>query len=157
MINGAFTHALLGILALLLVVAAVIDMRTFTISNGLNAAVALLAPVYWLAVGLDPWPGMAIQVAVAAAVFALFALTFVIGMMGGGDVKLAAALALWFAPADTLKFLVIMSLAGGVLTLVVLVWHRLKKREGRPEIPYGVAIAFGGLAILAQRYLNQFA
>ncbi len=157
MINGAFTHALLGILALLLVVAAVIDMRTFTISNGLNAAVALLAPVYWLAVGLDPWPGMAIQVAVAAAVFALFALTFVIGMMGGGDVKLAAALALWFAPADTLKFLVIMSLAGGVLTLVVLVWHRLRKREGRPEIPYGVAIAFGGLAILAQRYLNQFA
>ena len=157
MFNGAFTEALLGVLALLLIVAAVIDVRTFTISNPLNAAVALLAPVYWLSVGLDPWPGMAIQLGVAAAVFALFAMTFFIGMMGGGDVKLAAALALWFAPADTLKFLVIMSLAGGVLTLVVLAWHRLKKRPGRPEIPYGVAIAFGGLAILAQRYLNQFA
>ena len=72
-------------------------------------------------------------------------------MMGGGDVKLAAALALWFPPAATIKFLVLMSLAGGVLTLVVLVWHRAKRREGRPEIPYGVAIAFGGLAILAQR------
>ena len=78
-------------------------------------------------------------------------------MMGGGDVKLAAALALWFAPADTVKFLVLMSLAGGVLTLAILAWHRVKKRPGRPEIPYGVAIAFGGLAILAQRYLNQFA
>ena len=157
MFNGAFTEVLLGLLALLLIVAAVIDVRTFTISNGLNAAVALLAPLYWLGVGLDPWPGMAIQLAVAAAVFALFAVTFFIGMMGGGDVKLAAALALWFAPADTLKFLVIMSLAGGVLTLVVLAWHRFRKRPGRPEIPYGVAIAFGGLAILAQRYLNQFA
>ena len=157
MFNGAFTEVLLGLLALLLIVAAVIDVRTFTISNGLNAAVALLAPLYWLSVGLDPWPGMAIQIGVAVAVFALFALTFVIGMMGGGDVKLAAALALWFAPADTVKFLVLMSLAGGVLTLAILAWHRVKKRPGRPEIPYGVAIAFGGLAILAQRYLNQFA
>ena len=157
MFNGAFTEVLLGVLALLLVVAAVIDVRTFTISNGLNAAVALLAPVYWLSVGLDPWPDMAIQLGVAAAVFALFAITFFIGMMGGGDVKLAAALSLWFAPADTVRFIVIMSLAGGVLTVVVLAWHRLRKRPGRPEIPYGVAIAFGGLAILAQRYLNQFA
>ena len=157
MINGAFTEALLGLLALLLVVAAVVDVRTFTISNWLNAGVALLAPVYWLTVGLDPWPGMAIQVGVAAAVFALFALTFFIGMMGGGDVKLAAALSLWFAPADTVRFLVLMSLAGGVLTLGILAWHRVRKRPGRPEIPYGVAIAFGGLAILAQRYLNQFA
>ena len=44
-----------------------------------------------------------------------------------------------------------MSLAGGILTLVVVLWHRMKRREGRPEIPYGVAIAFGGLVILAQR------
>ena len=157
MFNGAFTEILLGILAILLVVAAVIDTRTFTISNRLNAAVALLAPVYWLSIGLDPWPGMAIQVGVGAAVFALFALAFFVGMMGGGDVKLAAALALWFPPAATLKFLVLMSIAGGVLTVLVLLVHRLRKREGRPEIPYGVAIAFGGLAILAQRYLNQFA
>jgi len=157
MTNGAFTEILLGLLALLLIVAAVIDVRTFTISNGLNAAVALLAPVFWLSVGLDPWPGMAIQLGVAAAVFALFAVTFFIGMMGGGDVKLAAALALWFSPGTTLKFLVLMSLAGGVLTLVAVALHRARKREGRPEIPYGVAIAFGGLAILTQRFLNQFA
>jgi nitroreductase len=39
MTNGAFTEILLGILALLLVVAAVIDVRTFTISNRLNLGV----------------------------------------------------------------------------------------------------------------------
>ena len=47
--------------------------------------------------------------------------------------------------------------AGGVLTLLIVGLHRARKRERRPEIPYGVAIAFGGLAILTQRFLNQFA
>jgi prepilin peptidase CpaA len=99
---------------------------------------------------------MAIQLAAGAAVFGLLACAFYAGMMGGGDVKLAAALALWFPPILTIRFLVLMSIAGGVLTLGILVWHRVKRREGRPEIPYGVAIAFGGLAILTQRFLNQF-
>ena len=93
------------------------------------------------------WPDAAIQSASRLAVFALLAAAFYIGMMGGGDVKLAAALALWFSPASTLQFLVLMSLAGGVLTLIVLIAapNVAKKTEGRPEIPYGVAIAFGGL------------
>jgi prepilin peptidase CpaA len=157
MFNGAFTQILLLGLAAMLVMAAIIDMRTFTISNRLNATVALFAPVYWLSVSLPPWPGMAIQLAAGAIVFVLLAGAFYAGMMGGGDVKLAAALALWLPPLGILKFLVLMSLAGGVLTLGLVAWHKAKQREGRPEIPYGVAIAFGGLAILAQRFLNQFA
>jgi len=163
--NAGFTELLLGLLAILLVVAAVIDIRTFTIANWLNAAVALLAPLYWWSIGLPFWPDAALQVAVAAGVFAALAVTFYIGMMGGGDVKLAAAIALWFAPVTTLKFLVIMSLAGGLLTLVVLAIHKKHGNppaEGqdppaRPEVPYGVAIAAGALWILAQRFLNQFA
>ena len=157
MINVGFTEILLGILAVLLIVAAVIDVRTFTISNKLNLTIALLAPLYWLATALPLWPGIGIQVATALGVFILLAAAFYAGMMGGGDVKLAAATALWFSPESTIRFLIVMSLAGGVLTLGVLAWHRLKRREGRPEIPYGVAIALGGLAILTQRFLNQFA
>jgi prepilin peptidase CpaA len=157
MTNGAFTEILLGILAILLVYAAVVDVRTFTISNRLNLAIALMASLFWLSVGLPLWPDAAIQVAVAAGVFALLAVAFYAGMMGGGDVKLAAALALWFAPATTVVFLVYMSIGGGVLTLVVLILHRMKKKPGKPEVPYGVAIAFGALAILIQRFLNQFA
>src|SRR3954468_16090370 len=157
MFNSAFTQLLLALLAVILVIAAVIDVRTFTISNRLNLTVALLAPVYWLSLALSPWPDMAVQLAGGAIVFVLLAAAFYMGMMGGGDVKLAAALALWFPPLATIKFLVLMSLAGGALTLVLLVWHRARKREGRPQIPYGVAIAFGGLAILTQRFLNQFA
>ena len=157
MFNVPFTEILLAGLAALLIVAAVIDMRTFTISNRLNLTVALLAPLYWLSVAMSPWPGVAIQLAAGVTVFAILAAAFYAGMMGGGDVKLAAALALWFPPGVTVKFLVLMSIAGGVLTLGLLVWHRVQRREGRPKIPYGVAIAFGGLAILAQRFLNQFA
>ena len=157
MFTAAFTGFLLALLAALLIVAAVVDMRTFTISNRLNLAVALLAPVFWWSTALPVWPHAAAQLAVAGGVFVVLAGAFYAGMMGGGDVKLAAALALWFSPSSTLKFLLLMSVAGGVLTLVVLAWHRARKREGRPEIPYGVAIAFGGLAILTQRFLNQFA
>jgi prepilin peptidase CpaA len=161
MFNGAFTELLLVGLCALLVVAAVIDVRTFTISNRLNLTVALMAPLYWVSIALPLWPGVGIQLAAGAIVFVLLAGAFYAGMMGGGDVKLAAALALWFSPTSIIRFLVLMSLAGGVLTLVVVAWHRAKRREGRPEIPYGVAIAFGALAVLApilnQRFLNHFA
>jgi prepilin peptidase CpaA len=157
MINFGFAELLILALAAALVVAAIVDMRTFTISNRLNLAIAASAPLFWWSIGLPLWPNAAIQAGVAIGVFALLAGAFYAGMMGGGDVKLAAALALWFSPESTFKFLVIMSIAGGLLTLVLLVLHRMGKREGRPKIPYGVAIAIGGLAILAQRFLNQFA
>jgi prepilin peptidase CpaA len=160
MFNGGFTDLLLLALAATLVAAAVIDVRTFTISNRLNAAVALGAPLYWLSIALTPWPGIAIQLAAGGIVFALLAGAFYAGMMGGGDVKLAAALALWFSPSGTIKFLVWMAIAGGVLTLGIFVWHRARGNEGRPKIPYGVAIACGALfvlsPILTQRFLNQF-
>ena len=132
-------------------------MRTYTISNKVSLAVALTAPLFWWAAGIPVWPDVAIQLALGLGVFILFAIAFYVGLMGGGDVKLAAALALWFSPAGTLRFLVYMSIAGGILTVIVLGLHRLRSKEGRPEVPYGVAIAIGALANLAQRFLNQFA
>jgi len=157
MTGTLFPTLLLIALGLTLIVAAVIDVRTFTISNRLNAAIALSAPVFWWSTGMPFWPGAAIQLAAGVIVFAVLAVAFFVGMMGGGDVKLAAALALWFAPSATLRFLVYMSLAGGLLTLGLMVAHRVRQRPGRPEIPYGVAIAIGAWVILAQRFLNQFA
>jgi prepilin peptidase CpaA len=157
MTNGAFTEILLALLALLLVVAAVIDLRTFTISNRLNLTVALMAPLYWWSAHLPIWPDVGLQITIAAGVFALLAAAFYAGMMGGGDVKLAAALALWFSPLSTVRFLIFMSIAGGLLTLVVVALHRSREKAGKPQVPYGVAIAVGGLIILIQRFLNQFA
>lgn len=153
---GVLADALVAILAAMLIVAAVGDLRTRTIPNWLNAAIALAAIPFWFASGLSPWPGMALQIGIAVLVFALFALAFQLGAMGGGDVKMVAAIALWLPPAAVLKLLVIMSLAGGVLTVVMLIRHRMARSENVLEIPYGVAIALGGFWLIAERFLNQF-
>ena len=157
MMNGGFTLALLAILAAMLVWIAVVDIKTYTIADGLNIAIALMAPLYWWSAGVPLWPDAAIRVGVAVLVFLLFAGAFYMNVMGGGDVKLAGALALWFTPYETLTLIVLMSIAGGVLTLIVLGVHHARKKLDRPEVPYGVAIAFGAMWLLAQRFLNQFA
>lgn len=148
---------LLAILAVLLLVAAATDIRARVISNRLNAAIALLAPLYWLASGLDPWPGMAMQAGLALGVFALFAGLFAAGLMGGGDVKMLTALALWLPLAATIKVLIATALLGGVVTVIVLAWHRLRRLSAAPEVPYGVAIAGAGLWAVSELYLNHFA
>src|SRR3546814_21184640 len=79
-----------------------------------NAAIALIAALCWGASGLAPWPDMAIQIGLAVSVFAVFALVFAMGWMGGGDVKLIGALALWFPFQPLLWVLIVMSLAGEI-------------------------------------------
>ena len=152
----ALSWILLGALAAMLLVACWSDLRTRTIPNGLNLAVALLAFPFWWSVSLPLWPDAAIQVAVALAVFAVFAGIFALGAMGGGDVKLVAAIALWLPWQAVIVLLFIMSVAGGLLTLAMLIRHKLAKHGGQLEIPYGVAIAFGGLWLISERFLNQF-
>ena len=149
--------ALLVALVLLLVSAGIEDARTREIANWKNAAIALLAPLWWVTSGLAPWPDMAIQFGMALIVFALFCVAFHFGQMGGGDVKLIGALALWLPLTPLLQMLLVMSLAGGVLTLVMLADHRIRKSQRILEVPYGVAIVFGGLAVLHELLLNQFA
>lgn len=146
---------LLASLAALLLAAAVCDIRKREIPHWTVIAIAMLAIPFWLSEGLAFWPEMALQIGVATIVFALFAAMFAFGWMGGGDVKLLAALALWLPWQALILLLFIMSLAGGALTLGMLVWSRLK-RAGPLEIPYGVAIAFGGLWLIGERFLNQF-
>lgn len=147
---------LLAALALLLLVASWGDLKARTIPNGLNLAIALLAIPFWWANGLALWPDVALQLGVAFLVFAIFAGAFAIGAMGGGDVKLIGALALWLPWQGVLALLVIMSLAGGALTLAMLIRKRLARNEGALEIPYGVAIAFAGLWLISERFLYQF-
>lgn len=152
-----FRLALTGALCALLIAAAITDLRSRIISNRLNLAVAALAPLWWFASGLDLWPGVAVQLLVGAIVFILFAALFAAGMMGGGDVKLLGALALWFPWQAVVSLLVLMAILGGVVTIVTVVHHRMTKRLGQPEIPYGVAISVAALWLLGERYFNHFA
>jgi len=154
--NMAFSWILLGLLAAALLACCWWDLKTRTIPNWLNLAIALGAVAFWIAVGLPVWPEVALRVAVAFVTFWVFAAAFAMGAMGGGDVKLIAALALWLPWQAVLVLLFLMSIAGGVLTLGYLIRHKLAKREEKLEIPYGVAIAFGGLWLISERFLNQF-
>lgn len=146
---------LLAGLAALLLAAAYCDIRRREIDHWNVIAIGLLAIPFWFAEGLSVWPDMAIQIGVALIVFAVFAAMFAFGWMGGGDVKLLAALALWLPWQALVLMLVIMSFAGGALTLFMVAHSKLRRTEN-PEIPYGVAIAFGGLWLIGERFLNQF-
>ena len=148
MLTSYIHYGLLIALAIALVFAAGTDIHRRQIDNWLNIAIALGAPLFWWTSGLALWPDVAMQLGVALAAFAILAGMFALGMMGGGDVKLLTALALWIEPGAFLQLLVIMALAGGVLTILMAVVHVMRRQKEKLAVPYGVAIAFGGLWIL---------
>ena len=145
-----YTRVLFALLALALVLAAVGDWRRRLIENWLTGGIALAAPLLWWAQGYSLWPDIGFQVLLAVGLFLLFLIFFAINAMGGGDVKLIAALGLWFPIGAMLNLLLIMSILGGILTLGMLVHHRFTKKPGQPEIPYGIAISAAGLWIIFQ-------
>jgi prepilin peptidase CpaA len=80
--------------------------------------------------------------------------------MGGGDAKLAAATALWLGFSSLLDYLLIAAVAGGVLTLLILLmracplprsalaWAWLSRLYDRKSgVPYGVALALAALVV----------
>jgi prepilin peptidase CpaA len=144
----SLVYGLVGALAIALLVAAFTDIRRRQIDNWLNAAVAAGAPLFWWATGLSLWPGVALQLAVAVVTFLVLAGLFALRAMGGGDVKLLTALALWMPALLFLKLLVIMAIAGGVLTMAFSMWHITRRRKDQLKIPYGIAIASAGLWII---------
>ncbi|KLE33785.1 A24 family peptidase [Aurantiacibacter luteus] len=152
MLDDPIRYGLLAALAIALLVAAFTDLRSRRIANWLNGAIALGAPLFWWASDLSLWPDVAMQLGVAVATFAVLSVLFALRAMGGGDVKLLTALALWIQPALFLKLVVMMALLGGVLTLVFAAWHVMRRQKDRLAIPYGVAIAMAGLWVIVSFY-----
>ena len=146
----------IALLALLLVSAGVEDVRRREIANWKNAAIALFAPLWWWSNDILLWPDVVLQLSLAALIFALFCVAFHFGQMGGGDVKMIGALSLWLPPTPLLGMLLVMSIVGGVLTLLLVIDRRLRRKSGAVEVPYGVAIAVAGLLALREPLLNQF-
>jgi len=151
--HGALlTYGLLAALAIALAVAAVTDIQRRQIDNWLTGAIALGAPLFWWACGLGVG-GIGGQLLSAAICFLVLWAMFVMRLMGGGDVKLLAALALWIKPAWFLNLVMTMAVLGGVLSVALAVWHLAHRRHDRLSVPYGIAISGAGLWILVSRYL----
>lgn len=139
-------------LSLTLVWTMVTDIRHRIIPNWVVLVVIALAPAMWFISDLALWPDIVVRLLLASLCFAIFAAIFATGKMGGGDVKLISALSLWFAPQDLIWFLITMSLIGGGLSLVMLGHARLR-HQPTPDVPYGVAISLGAMALLLRPLL----
>jgi prepilin peptidase CpaA len=98
-------------------VACVSDVRTRRIPNVLTFGAALAGLLFQIVTGgvngaLASSSGWLVGVL-------LFLPFFLLGGMGGGDVKLLAALGAWLGPVETLWLALYATLAGGVLAVLV--------------------------------------
>lgn len=127
------------------------DVKSYTIPN--RVSLALIAAFVAYAALVRP-PGLAWDAGIAAIVFAAGLGLFAAGLFGGGDVKLAGALALWVGSARMMDFLLLTALIGGVLAVAKLAarWYRGRCRARRggeaaanaDDLPYGVALGISG-------------
>jgi len=142
MTGALFSYALLAALATALLTAALTDLRRREIKNWLNAAIAVAAPLWWLAMGFAPME-IGFQLALAAGTFVVACLLFAAGQMGGGDVKLLTALALWFTPASFLQLVMLMAILGGGASLAMAACNmkRVPGETGRDAL--AGLVAFG--------------
>ena len=99
------------------VTAAAIDVRTRRVPNPLTAAVALIG-VGIAAAGLGR-VGLGLSLAGCLVGLVLMLPGYVIGAMGGGDVKLLASLGTLLGPAPTLRAFVASAIAGGLIAVFV--------------------------------------
>jgi prepilin peptidase CpaA len=148
---------LIAILILALVAAAVEDVVRLRISN-LSCAIVFIGAI--LAMGLQGVP-MALwqNVLVCCGILVIGTFAFSAGWLGGGDVKLLAAVGLWLDPRAAVGLIGAVFVAGGLVAAAYIAARRIR-RPGRStnirsgKVPYGVAIVVGALFVFGTQ-LNQ--
>ncbi|WP_043975607.1 prepilin peptidase [Novosphingobium sp. P6W] len=142
-------------LGLLLLCGAVIhsDLGRRRIPNTLCIAIASLGLVF--AVGETGWSGFptfAWRMAIAALVAGPLVLLFLLRLLGGGDVKLIAALLLWVPASGIPAMLAVTILAGALIAVALNLLNRLFCFIRADTVPYGAAIVTGALCVLIPRF-----
>lgn len=146
-----------GGFAALVLLAAIQDIASFRISNAVS--LGLVSLYFATAPFLSrSWSEMGLAVLTCALTLAVALAFFARGWIGGGDGKLAAAIALWLGPTQILPGLTYAGLAGGALTLCLLAFRALplpqalagqpwiaRLHDPREGVPYGAALAAGAL------------
>lgn len=159
----------LTVFAVLMAAAAIEDFRRLIIPNVVTIALCLAWPFYFAA---EPsLSGALAAIGCGVAVFLVGALLFARGFIGGGDVKLLSAAALWAGPAGTPGLLILTAVLGGGLALLLLMpgvaplaeLLRLKLgHSAAPDtngatatpVPYGIAIAGAALIVMLSPSLS---
>ncbi len=159
--------ASVNIASLVLFVAALVwgatsDLLWLRIPNWVVVTIAALYPIYVLSAAQPvAWQGALV---LAGLVFAIGFALYSIRLLGGGDVKLLAVVALWAGPVQITAFMLSTAIIGGLLAMVATTPLRLLlpymaaatgvdadvRQLMKLQIPYGVAIAAGGLIVAAR-------
>ena len=154
--------ALVFIYPALVILGGVYDLMTMRIPNWISIALIVAFVPVALVVGLT-WQETAMALGLAGLALIVGIALFAFRLLGGGDAKILAASTAWVGLSGLLPFLLITAVAGGALSLLLLLarkwvvllplsmpsWlERLTTPKG--DVPYGVAIAIG--AVLAFPY-----
>lgn len=153
------TYALLMIFPAAMMFAAAFDLFTMTIPNRISLA---LIASFAIAAPLTGLSAVAYAHHIGAGLLMLGVGFFMFwrGWVGGGDAKLIASASLWVGLPSLLNYLLLVTLAGGVLALGMMMFRnltlplfisnqpwamRLHDKDG--GIPYGIAIAAAAIWI----------
>jgi prepilin peptidase CpaA len=149
--------------SIFLVAAALFDILSYRIPNRLCLALAVLSCLHILVIG-ESIENAALRTGIAFAVLIVGLILQGHGFVGGGDIKLIAAVSLWIYPADWPLFMLAIMLFGGFLALAILILRKLKAwipeyvttrnwlkklLSDNEGIPYGVAVSSAGMMFLA--------
>jgi prepilin peptidase CpaA len=161
------THLAVG--TLLLLAAALYDAWKRRIPNAINGALVLAG--VWAQVAERGWMAMFSGLAAGAATIALLWRPWDKGKLGGGDVKVAGAAAVWVGLSLLPQLVLVTAVAGGLVAITCYLWSSAQARReiranvgamtmgvdpgvaaagsaGRVSVPYGVAVAAGALVVL---------
>jgi len=145
----------ISVFVAVLLYAAVSDARTLEIANWIPiTTVSVFLPAALLS-GMSG-TSIAVHFGIALVIFAVGIVVFAKGLAGGGDVKLLAAVSVWWNAEQLGKYLIVVALLGGVLGLItIMAGHMDRIRRFIPwleaddtlkqPIPYGIAISGGAL------------
>ena len=140
-----------------MIIAALTDLFTFKIPNKISIVLTVSFFVWALVLAM-PVERLGLHVALGAVMLVAGFALFSFNIIGGGDAKLLAAGALWMGPSDLPSFLMLTTLAGGLLCVFILIYRSMipppflmrqdwamKLHEKTAGVPYGVAIALSAL------------
>lgn len=142
------------VFAVLAIYAAVSDLATMTIPNWVSIVLAAAFAPAAAAAGLSI-PEVGAHLASGALALTIGAALFYMGVFGGGDAKLIAAISIWTGFSGGAPFVMATAVCGGLLALTLIVLRRSPvaaqasapwaKRLMSPTegAPYAVAIAGG--------------
>lgn len=162
MISVFLENPLLIVFPIIMIATVLSDYTRLIIPNEYSIALACAFLAY-AGYSVSDFSTLGDHLLAGVIVFGVGVVLFALGLMGGGDVKIASAAALWLGTPLLLDFVLITSIVGAVITLFILFmerspalapltpggWVESEERD-KLRVPYGVAISAAALIVFFQ-------